>query len=63
MSPRHARPQLLWLMAPLLLWWLGRMTLFAHRGSVDADPVVFAMRNGMSRLAGRGSLALFIAAS
>ena len=62
-SPRYARPQILWLMAPLLLWWLGRMTLLAHRGSVDADPVVFAMRDGVSRLAGLGILVLFIAAS
>ena len=62
-SARYARPELLWLMAPLLLWWLGRMTLLAHRGSVDADPVVFAMRDGVSRLAGLGILVLFIAAS
>ena len=56
------RPELLWPMGPLLLYSLGRVTLLAHRGSVDADPVVFAMRDGASRLTAIGILAVFIAA-
>ena len=41
----YARPELLWLICPLLVYWLGRMTLLASRGAVDDDPVVFAMRD------------------
>ena len=58
----YARPELLWLICPLLIHWLGRMTLLANRGAVDDDPVVFAMRDRTSWLTGLGVLAAFTAA-
>ena len=47
-SARYTRPDLLWLVCPLLLHWLGRLTLLAGRGAVDDDPLVFAMRDRTS---------------
>jgi 4-hydroxybenzoate polyprenyltransferase len=46
----YARPEVLWLICPLLLYWLGRMVLMTHRGHMDDDPIVFAARDWPSRL-------------
>ncbi len=45
---RYERPDLLWLVCPLLIYWLGRLILLANRGTVDDDPVVFALRDRAS---------------
>ena len=47
---RHATR--LWLIVPLLICWLYRIWLLASRGEVDDDPVVFAMRDRVSRATG-----------
>lgn len=46
----YSRPQVLWLMGPLMLYWLIRLWLKAHRGEMHDDPVVFAAMDGMSRV-------------
>ena len=38
----YARPQVLWLLCPMLLYWISRAWSVAHRGRMDDDPVVFA---------------------
>ena len=58
----YARPELLWGVCPLLVYWLGRMALLANRGVVDSDPVVFASRDRASWLTALGILVLFSAA-
>lgn len=44
----YARPDLLWIGLPLLLYWLARLWLLAERGEVDEDPVVFALQDAPS---------------
>ncbi len=61
-SGRYARPEFLWWVCPLLVYWLGRMTLLANRGAVDEDPVTFAFRDRTSWLTTAGILAAFVAA-
>ena len=68
-SERYARPEFLWLICPLLLYWLGRMALLACRGGGDSkrvpcndDPLIFALRDRTSWLTGLGVLAAFAAA-
>ncbi len=39
----------MWLMCPILLYWLGYLWLIAHRGKMHHDPLVFAMRDRRSR--------------
>ena len=51
-ATRYDRPELLWLVCPVLLYWLGRLLLLANRGHVDDDPVMFAVRDRTSWLAG-----------
>lgn len=46
----YTRPQVLWLLCPLLLYWISRVWLIAHRGSMHDDPVVFAMVDRVSRV-------------
>jgi 4-hydroxybenzoate polyprenyltransferase len=44
----YRQPHWLWLICPLLLYWLARLWTLAHRGELDADPVVFALRDRAS---------------
>lgn len=48
----YASPHLLWLMVPVLVYWLSRALLLANRGELDDDPVWFALRDPASYLAG-----------
>jgi 4-hydroxybenzoate polyprenyltransferase len=43
---RHSKP--LWMICPLLLYWLSRVWLLTTRGEMHDDPVVFAMRDRIS---------------
>lgn len=52
-------PEWLWLTLPLLLFWLSRVWLLAHRGEMHDDPIVFALRDGISRWVGILFLAVF----
>ena len=47
---RYASPQLLWLVAISLIYWLSRLWIKAARGEMDDDPIVYAARDGASRL-------------
>lgn len=44
----YAHPDVLWLGLPVLLYWLARIWLFAHRGEVHDDPLVFALTDRAS---------------
>lgn len=44
---RHA---LIWLVCILLLYWISYMWLMAHRARMHDDPLVFALRDGVSRI-------------
>jgi 4-hydroxybenzoate polyprenyltransferase len=51
-------PKILLLICPLLLYWIGRVWLLAHRGQMHDDPVVFALKDATSYVV--GVLVLFI---
>jgi 4-hydroxybenzoate polyprenyltransferase/phosphoserine phosphatase len=48
---RYASPQLLWLVAIGLMYWLGRLWVKTSRGEMHDDPVVFAVKDHGSRIA------------
>jgi 4-hydroxybenzoate polyprenyltransferase len=41
----YLRPHVLWAVCPLLMYWIGRVILMAHRRLIDDDPVLFALRD------------------
>jgi len=48
----YAHPTLLLLACPLLLFWVSRVWLIAHRGAMHDDPVVFAIKDWVSYVVG-----------
>jgi 4-hydroxybenzoate polyprenyltransferase len=45
----YRHPHYLWLLCPLLLYWISRTWAIAHRGIMHDDPVVFAVMDNVSR--------------
>ncbi len=58
----YANPQILWGLGIGLLYWISRTVLFAHRGAMDQDPVVFALTDRISRYTALAFGLIFIAA-
>jgi 4-hydroxybenzoate polyprenyltransferase len=58
----YRTPLLLWLICPLLLFWIGRMWLLAHRGQIDEDPIVATVRDPASYLVGAMVALVLVAA-
>ena len=50
----------LWLIVPLMLFWLYRVWLLGSRGEMDDDPVIFALRDRVSLAVGVCVLAVAI---
>lgn len=49
--PLYRYPEALWLIGLILMYWLGRALLMAHRRMMDDDPIVFALRDWNSYVA------------
>jgi len=48
----YRHPARLWLVCPLLLYWISRVLILANRGELHDDPVIFASRDRVSWLTG-----------
>ena len=48
----YATPQLLWIVCPVMLYWLTRIWFLAGRGELPDDPVLFAATDPQSYAAG-----------
>lgn len=59
----YRTPEVLWVSVPILLAWLMRCWLLAHRGEMNEDPIVFAIRDRASILAGLLVAAAFLTAA
>ena len=58
----YGSPNWLWAVPLLLYLWQMRVWLLAHRGSLDDDPIVFALKDRASLVLGAGCLlALYLA--
>lgn len=58
----YRRPEVLWLIMPLMILWLCRVWLLASRGNLNEDPLVFALTDKMSLLIGAATAAIVVAA-
>ncbi len=54
----YQHPTVLLLICPLLLYWVSRVWLIAHRGQMHDDPIVFALKDPVSYLVGALALVL-----
>ncbi len=59
----YAHVQLLWLLCPLLLYWITRVWIKTSRGQMDDDPVVFTLRDRPSIIVGCVAFLLVVAAA
>ncbi len=41
--------QILWAVCPLMLYWISRVWVIAHRGRMHDDPIIFAIKDSVSR--------------
>ena len=41
----YARPEALWILCPMMLYWISRMWLLTRRGEMHDDPVVFTVQD------------------
>lgn len=55
----YAAPQVIWLACPILLYWISRAWLIAHRGQMHDDPIVFAIKDRVSWIVGGCFLGVF----
>ncbi len=46
----YTHPKVLWLLCPVLLYWIGRVWMVAHRGEMHDDPIVFAATDRTSQI-------------
>jgi hypothetical protein len=44
----YVRPWLVWLLFPIMLYWITRMWILCWRGEMDEDPVWFAVRDPLT---------------
>lgn len=49
-SVYYPNPQILWLLCLLMLYWTNRLWIKARRGEIHDDPVVFAIKDFISRM-------------
>jgi 4-hydroxybenzoate polyprenyltransferase len=54
----YTSPTMLWAACPVLLYWISRMVMLAHRGRMTDDPLVFAMRDPISLFSASAILAI-----
>ena len=58
----YTHPEILWLLCPLLLFWIVRIWLITHRGGMFDDPVVFVLKDKLSRVIAITIMSLFVLA-
>jgi 4-hydroxybenzoate polyprenyltransferase len=59
----YASPEWLWMVCLTLLYWISRIWFLAHRGQMPDDPVLFALKDGISQLVGLATGAFVLLAT
>jgi len=58
----YSRADILWLVCPVLMYWISRALMLAHRRMMDDDPIVFALSDKGSLLTVATAILLIVAA-
>jgi 4-hydroxybenzoate polyprenyltransferase len=48
----YHRPKIIWMLCVLMLYWISRVWMKAHRGAMHDDPVVYALKDRVSLVIG-----------
>ncbi len=59
----YRQPLLLWLVCPILLYWITRIWFLARREALIEDPILFALRDPVSWIAAALAIAAVLAAA
>jgi len=59
----YRHPHALFLLAPLVLYWIGRVWMLASRGQLHEDPVLFAVKDKCSYIVAACMLVVLLVAS
>ena len=62
-SVLYRKPTVLWLIGPLLFYWITRVWLLAHRGQMDEDPIVFTIKDPTSYVVGALTAVVIVVAT
>ena len=52
LTQKYNSPEFLWFIIPVMLYWISRVWIIAHRGEMHDDPIVFAIKDKVSRYVG-----------
>ncbi|HTQ38411.1 MAG TPA: UbiA family prenyltransferase [Pirellulales bacterium] len=58
----YARPKVLYILCPTVLFWISRLWMLARRNELHDDPVIFALKDRVSQLLGGLSAATILLA-
>jgi 4-hydroxybenzoate polyprenyltransferase len=58
----YGRPWMLWLLNPLLLYWISRALMLAHRQAMPDDPIVYTFKDNASRIVVVAMMCIVLAA-
>lgn len=59
----YRHPEVLWLMCPLMLYWITRVWILSFRGEMHEDPILFAVKDPVTYLVGILSVLLLATAT
>ena len=59
----YPSPHFLWFLGPVLLYWITRVWLLAHRGEMHDDPIVFAVKDRTSYIVAGVAVLIALAAT
>src|SRR5699024_2062037 len=62
-TQHYQHPTLVWLLCPVVLYWVSRIWLQTMRGRMTDDPIVFAARDTGSRICVALGVAILVAAA
>jgi 4-hydroxybenzoate polyprenyltransferase len=62
-SAEYVRPEALWMLCPIMLYWVSRMWLLTRRGEMHDDPVVFTISDRRTHWLALLACAAFLSAT
>lgn len=62
-SMLYTHSKLIWLLVPIMLYWVSRVWMLTHRGQMHDDPLVYALRDPASIVTGIAAAAVLALAA